>query len=78
MDNTISLKLLSIHLPHYYAHIYQVCGINPKLTQPLTESSATTKQSQPIHNRVYLEVLAIMGYNINYPTPLPYGRNKYC
>ena len=73
MDNNISLKLSSIHLLHYYAHIHQVWGINTKMIYPLAASSVTTKQFQTIQSRSYPKVLASMGYNIYWHSPLRYS-----
>ena len=54
--NNISRKLNCCHMPHYYAHIHQLCSINPKLTYHLVASSMRNKQLQSIQSIIHPSV----------------------
>ena len=65
-------------MPHYYAHIHQLCSINPKLTYPLVASSMSNKQLQSIHSIIHPSVIASKEFNRNWPEGLRYGNHHYC
>ena len=65
-------------MPHYDAHIYQLCSINPKISYLLVTSSLNNKQLQSIHNIIYPSVIASKGFNRNWPESLRYGSHKFC
>jgi len=52
----IGKTLSSIHLPQYYAHLYHICSINPKLGHPLAASSISSTQLNSIQSQVHPEV----------------------
>ena len=74
----IGKTLSSIHLPQYYAHLYHICSINPKLGHPLAASSISSTQLNSIQSQVHPEVLASSGYNRKLPKSLRYGRHICC
>ena len=76
--NKLSRKLKYCHMPHYYAHIHQLCSINLKLTYSLVASSLNNKQLQSIHSIIHLLVIASKGFNRNWPEGLRYGTCKFC
>ena len=61
--DSLSRTIASIHLPHYYAHIFYQCKVNPKLKYTLAASSMTDEQLNSIQRRIHLEVIASKGYN---------------
>ena len=74
--NNISRKLNCCHMPHYYAHIHQLCSINPKLTYPLVSSSMNNKQLKSIQSIIRPSVIASKGFNQNWPDGLRYGNHN--
>ena len=65
-------------MPHYYAHIHQLCSINPKLTYPLVASSMSNTQLKSIQSIIHPSVIASKGFNRHWPEGLRYGNHKYC
>ena len=76
--DSLSRTIASIHLPHYYAHIFHQCKVNPKLNYPLAATSMTDEQLNSIQSRIHPEVIASKGYNRKWPRELRYGHHKYC
>ena len=54
-----------------------MCSINPKLTYPLFAFSMSNKQLKSIHSIIHPSVIAIKGFNRNWPEGLRYGNHKY-
>ena len=69
--------MTSIHLPHYYSHIYFKCKIHPKLTYSLAATSMIEQQTNRLHPKVYPEVITSKRFNRKGPTRLRYGHPKY-
>ena len=75
--DSLSRTIASIHLPHYYAHIFHQCKVNPKLNYPLATTSMSDEQIKIIHRRIHPEVIVSKGYNRKWPRELRYGHHHY-
>ena len=78
LADSLSRNIASIHLPHYYAHIFHQCKVNPKMNYSLAATSMTDEQINSIQRRIRPEVIASKGYNRKWPMELRYGHHKYC
>ena len=76
--DSLSRTIASIHLPHYYAHIFHKCKVNPKLNYPLAATFMSNEQINRIQRRIHLEVITSKGYNRKWPIELRYGHHNYC
>ena len=54
--DSLSRTITSIHLPHYYAHIFHQWKVNPKLNYSLATTSMFDEQINSIHRRIHPEV----------------------